>query len=569
MFSKFKIMRRALSRICSTALFFVCIAWQSAAQTTVLVNPILKGFYPDPSIVQVQSDYYLINSTFSYFPGIPVFHSKDLKNWKQIGNVIDRTSQLDFMGERMTRGLFAPAINYYNGTYYVTCTDIDHDGNFVVTAKNPAGPWSDPVKIPQVRGIDPSLFFDEDGKAFIVYNSDAPDNKPLYSGHRTIRMYEFDPVNLKVVGDEKQLVNGGVDISKKPVWIEGPHIMKRFGWYYLYAAEGGTSVNHSEVVFRSKAVDGPYVPYENNPVLTQRDLPENRKDPVTSTGHAQYVNGPDGRTYAIFLAVRPYEGDYYNTGRETFIAPVEWKNEWPVINPGLAEVQYKYTANFKEVKQKGVLPQSGNFSYTLEFKKQLDPSLLFMRKPDSTAFSLSKKNGLTLRLKPETVMDFGSPSFIGKRQQHLYNEIETRIDFKPASPDEKAGLVIFQSESNFYFMAKSIDDGKEILQLFKGKPREKKMELVTALPLETTNSKLYLKINAEGSTYSFYYSADGMSWSLLKDKVDAKFVSTKTAGGFVGCIYGMYATSSGQASTNAASFKYLKYTGNDPVYRGF
>ena len=132
----------------------------------------MTGFYPDPSVVQVGTDYYLVNSTFSYFPGIPVFHSKDLKNWKQIGNVIDRPSQMDFMGEKLTRGLFAPAISYHNGTYYVTCTDIDHDGNFVVTAKNPAGPWSDPVRVPQVRGIDPSLFFDEDNKAYIIYNSD-------------------------------------------------------------------------------------------------------------------------------------------------------------------------------------------------------------------------------------------------------------------------------------------------------------------------------------------------------------------------------------------------------------
>jgi alpha-N-arabinofuranosidase len=538
-----------------------------SAQSINLVNPILTGFYPDPSIVQVGSDYYLINSTFSYFPGIPVFHSKDLKNWKQIGNVIDRTSQMDFMGERMTRGLFAPAISYYNGTYYVTCTDIDHDGNFVVTAKNPAGPWSNPVRIPQVKGIDPSLFFDDNGKGYIVYNSDAPDNKPLYPGHRTIRTYEFDPVTLKVIGEEKQLVNGGVDISKKPVWIEGPHIMKRFGWYYLYAAEGGTSVNHSEVVFRSKSVGGPYVPYEKNPILTQRGLPEDRKNPVTSTGHAQFVDGPDGKTYAVFLAVRPYEGDYYNTGRETFIAPVEWKDEWPVINPGNAEVQYSYRANFKEIKQKGTLPQSGNFSYTLKFKKALDPSLLFLRKPDSSAFRLSKKAGLTLQLKPETIMDMSTVSFVGKRQQHLYNTIETKIDFKPAAANEKAGLAIFQSESNFYFMARSIANGKEVMQLFKGKPREKVMEMITEVPLQTTSAKLYLKIIAEGDTYSFYYSEDDSNWNLLKDKVDAKFVSTKTAGGFVGCIYGMYATSSGEQSSNAASFQYLKYTGNDPVYR--
>jgi xylan 1,4-beta-xylosidase len=552
--------------VCIGLLYFFS-GINAKGQNTTLVNPILSGFYPDPSIVQVESDYYLVNSTFSYFPGIPVFHSKDLKNWKQVGNVIDRTTQLDFMGELMTRGLFAPAISFYNGTYYVTCTDIDHEGNFVVTAKDPAGPWSDPVKIPQVRGIDPSLFFNDDGKAYIVYNSDAPDNKPLYSGHRTIQCYEFDPVTLKVIGEEKQLVNGGVDISKKPVWIEGPHIMKRFGWYYLYAAEGGTSVNHSEVVLRSKDVWGPYIPYEKNPILTQRDLPADRKDPITSTGHAQFIDGPDGKTYAIFLAVRPYEGDYYNTGRETFIAPVEWIDEWPVINPNNKEVQYSYTANIKEVKQKDALPQSGNFSYTLQFEKQLDPSLLFMRKPDSAAFSLSKRLGLTLKLKPETIMERGSPSFIGKRQQHLYSTVETQFDFIPAGSNEKAGLVVFQNESHFYFIAKSTANGKQVIQLFKGKPREKVMEMLAEIPFQQKTSRLHFRISAEGNTYSFYYSANGKIWNLLKDKVDAKFVSTKTAGGFVGCIYGMYATSSGEPSSNTVSFKYLKYAGNDPMYR--
>ncbi|MBL7745430.1 MAG: glycoside hydrolase family 43 protein [Chitinophagaceae bacterium] len=560
-----KIKKQAVIFILSVISFL--FAGYTKAQSITLVNPILAGFYPDPSIVQAGSDYYLVNSTFSYFPGIPVFHSKDLKNWKQIGNVIDRTSQLDFMGERMTRGLFAPAISYHNGTFYVTCTDIDHDGNFVVTAKNPAGPWSNPVHIPQVRGIDPSLYFDDNGKAYILYNSDAPDNKPLYSGHRTIRMYEFDPVNLKIVGEEKQLINGGVDITKKPVWIEGPHIVKRNDWYYLYAAEGGTSVNHSEVVLRSKSVWGPYTPYENNPILTQRDLPEDRKHPVTSAGHAQFVEGPDEKTYAVFLAVRPYTGDYYNTGRETFIAPVEWRDDWPVINPGSKEILYSYTASIKEVKQREALPQSGNFSYTLKFKKKLDPALLFMRKPDSTAFSLSKKNGLILKLKPETVMDLGSPSFIGKRQQHIYSSAETQLTFTAKIPNEKAGLVIFQSESHFYFLAKSIAGNQEAVQLFKGIPGEKKMEMLIETPLTGNTSKLGLRIKSEGTTYSFYYSVDSKSWNLLKEKVDAKLLSTKVAGGFVGCMYGMYATSSGEQTTNSASFRYLKYTGNDPMYK--
>ena len=555
---KNQIVFRLLVFLWLTGSFFV------KAQQITLVNPILSGFYPDPSVLRVADDYYLINSTFAYFPGIPVFHSKDLKNWKQIGNVISRPSQMNFMGHRMTRGLFAPAIDYHDGTYYVTCTLIDKGGNFVVTAKDPAGPWSDPVFIPQVRGIDPSLFFDDD-KAYILYNSDAPDNKPLYSGHRTIRMYEFDPMAKKVVGDEKILVNGGVDISTKPVWIEAPHILKKDGWYYLYAAEGGTSVNHSEVVLRSKSVWGPYVPYEHNPILTQRDLPADRKHPITSAGHAQLVEGPDGKTYAIFLAVRPYEGNYYNTGRETFITPVEWKDGWPVANPDSKELQYAYTANFKEVKQ-DARPQSGNFGYTITFEKQLDPALLFMRTCDSSSFQLGKKNGLTLKLKPETVMELGNPSFVGKRQQHINCTAETALSFSTASADEKAGLIIFQDEQHFYYLCKSVDNGKPVVQLFAGNSSNT-MSLLTQVPLANEVKQLHLRIDAKGAYYEFYYGLKPNDWVLVKNNVDGKFLSTEVAGGFIGCVFGMYATSSGKTTSNSASFGYLRYAGNDPMYK--
>lgn len=555
-------MKKSLFLILALQIVTIKVA---VAQITIS-NPILSGFYPDPSIVKVDKDYYLVNSTFSYFPGIPIMHSKDLKNWKQIGNVIDRPSQMDFMGERLTRGLFAPAIYYYKGLYYVTCTDIDNEGNFVVTAKDPVGPWSNPVKIPQVRGIDPSLYFDEDtDKAYVVYNSDAPDNKPLYQGHRTVRMYEMDYKNLKVVGKETQLINGGVDITKEPIWIEGPHIMKKNGWYYLYAAEGGTSVNHSEVIFRSKNVTGPYISFENNPILTQRDLPAERKDPITSAGHAQFIEGPDGKDYAVFLAVRPYEGDYYNTGRETFIAPVKWINEWPVINPDHKEIQYTQTFDFKEVKQKKALPQSGNFKYTLKLNKQLDPSLLFMRTIDYNSFSISKKKGLVLKLKPETISEFTSPSFVGKRQQHINSNFETKMSFNPSSSNEKAGIVIVQDESHYYFLAKSKKEGKDVLQLFKSKGTT--TELLAEKFIEANSESINLKISSNKNTYSFYFSENSNNWILLKDRVDAKFLSTNVAGGFIGCLYGMYATSNGEKSNSTASFKFIKYGGNDSVFK--
>jgi alpha-N-arabinofuranosidase len=537
------------------------------AQSTTLVNPILAGFYPDPSVVKVESDYYLVNSTFSYFPGLPIFHSKDLKNWKQIGNIISRPSQMNFIGHRMTRGLFAPAIDYHDGTFYVTCTLIDRGGNFVVTAKDPAGPWSDPTWLPEVKGIDPSLFFDDNDKAYIVYNSDAPDNKPLYSGHRTIRMYEFDAVNLKVTGEEKILVNGGVDISKKPVWIEAPHFIKRDGWYYLYAAEGGTSVNHSEVVFRSKSPWGPFVAYENNPILTQRDLPADRKHPITSTGHAQFVEGPDGKTYAIFLAVRPYRENFYNTGRETFIAPVKWSNGWPIVNHGNKEIMYSYKVNYKEVKHKNALPQSGNFKYTLNLQKGLDPSLMFLRTCDSSSFKISEGNGLTLKLKPETCMELGNPSFIGKRQQHLYCSTETELNFAAVSDNERAGIVIFQDEGHFYYLCKSAAKGKPVIQLFKSNPESKTMDLQMEFLAATDAEKVFLRIDAVGEYYNFYCAFKPNDWIPLKDKVDAKFLSTEVAGGFIGCVFGLYATSSGEETTNSASFKYLRYSGNDPMYK--
>jgi xylan 1,4-beta-xylosidase len=544
---------------------FLLACMQVNAQTKI-TNPILSGFYPDPSIVKVGTDYYLVNSTFAYFPGIPVFHSKDLKNWKQIGNVIDRPSQMDFMGDRATRGLFAPAINYHKGLFYITCTQIDHKGNFVMTAKNPAGPWSNPYWLPQVQGIDPSLFFDED-KAYIVYNGDAPDNKPTYSGHRTIRTFEFDPVENKVKGENHILVNGGVDITKKPVWIEGPHIMKVGAWYYLYAAEGGTSVNHSEVVFRSKAALGPYVPYENNPILTQRGLPEDRKNPITSAGHAEFVVGPDGQTYAVFLAVRPYEGNYYNTGRETFLAPVKWQNEWPVINPDFKEIQYQYTVNYPERKQANTPPQSGNFSYTNRFEQGLDKSFLFLRTHDSTWYSTSPKSGLTMKLKPETCIERGHPAFIAKRQQHMACTAATSLKFTATKSGEKAGLMAFQDETHFYFICKSIDSaGQSVIQLFKGANQNKTMDLLAQTVLSKKDQDVRLRILADGANYSFEYALAKGAWNNLKKNVDGKYLSTQVAGGFIGSLFAFYATSSGASTTNSATFRSFDYVGADKVY---
>ncbi|MEO8616749.1 MAG: glycoside hydrolase family 43 protein [Luteolibacter sp.] len=305
-------------------------SWESGPGTGKYHNPILAGFYPDPSISRVGDDFYLANSSFAYFPGIPIFHSKDLVNWKLIGHAIHRPEQLNFDGLDVSAGLWAPSIKFHDGKFYMVCTHQYHEENFLVTAENPAGPWSDPVML-GFKGCDPSMFFDDDGRVWVV-NSDDPEGKPLYKEHKAVRLQEFDPKLNKMVGPRKVVVNGGVDISKKPRYVEGPHIFKRGGWYYIICAEGGTALGHSEVVFRSRKVDGPYEPWSENPILTQRDIDPGITNAVTCTGHADFVIGPDDNWWVVFLACRPYDRAFTPMGRETFMLPVKWTEDgWPTV----------------------------------------------------------------------------------------------------------------------------------------------------------------------------------------------------------------------------------------------
>jgi len=538
-------------------------------------NPILAGFYPDPAICRVGEDYYLILSSFAYYPGVPIFHSKDLVNWNQIGNILDRPEQLNLDGHRVTRGIFAPTLSYHDGICYMVTTLIDRGGNFVVTATNPAGPWSNPVWLRDVHGIDPSLFFDDDGKAYIIYNGDAPDNKPQYDGHRTIRMQEFDYKNLRTTSSPTILVNGGVDLSKKPVWIEGPHLYKKDGYYYLMAAEGGTSVNHSEVILRSQKVDGEYIPYPGNPILTQRHLPANRKNPVSATGHADLVQTQNGEWWAVFLATRPYDlEDHYNIGRETFLAPVAWKDDWPIINPGFEEVQYSYKRSNLPAGAAPKLPLNGNFTYKEEFNDgKLPLYWLMLRTPRTEWYSLSKPAGsLTLDVRPETISGAENPSFIARRQQHIYGSASTKMDFKPASSNEFAGIVALQNETHYYTMGKTISNGKEVVQLRKSEKTtgadSSETTVLAEVPLKRKDSKkpLYLKVDFNAGKYGFYYASKEGDWKLLQDNVDGTFLSTRVAGGFVGVTLGMYATSQGKSSNGKATFDWFDYEGNDPIY---
>lgn len=411
------------------------------------------------------------------------------------------------------------------------------------------------------------MFFDDDGKAYLIYNSVAPDNKQLYEGHRTIRMYEFDTQGLKVIGAERILINGGTDLSKRPIWIEAPHIFRRDGFYFLIAAEGGTADQHSEVVFRSRKVDGPYVPYEKNPILTQRHLDPRRDRPVTCTGHADFVETVGGDWWAVFLGCRPYQPykkEFFNTGRETFLAPVRWQNGWPVINPDHETVQYSYPLPIRSIQRAGDSTGNGNFVVNEQFNaSKLRDNWVFLRTPRETWYSLTERPGyLAMRIRPETCSQPVNPSFLGWRQSHARGSARVSLEFLPQSEKEKAGLLVFQNEHHFYYLCKTRKDGAPQIQLYRSTAGDD-MELMTHQTLEghPNGTQFFLKVEARGDTYAFFYASRPNDWRLLKNDVPAEFLSTRVAGGFVGCLYALYATSLGSPGVSTAYFDSFVCTG--------
>ena len=516
-------------------------------------NPILQGCYPDPSITRKGDDYYLVTSTFAMFPGVPIFHSKDLVNWKQIGHVLDRVSQLEVHDCGISAGIYAPQILYNknNDTFYMITTEFSGGfGNIVVKTKDPLKGWSDPIKL-DFNGIDPSLFFDDNGKAYIIHN-DAPDKgKELYNGHRVIKIWEYDVTTDKIIpGTDKIIVDGGVDLAKKPIWIEAPHIYKKDGKYYLMCAEGGTGGWHSEVIFKSDNPKGPYTPAPSNPILTQRHFPKDRVNKVDWAGHADLVLGPDNKKYyGVFLAVRPNEKQRVNTGRETFILPVDWSGEFPVFENGLVpmEPKLKMPAGVTENKtgQDGFFP-NGNFTFKDDFSAgKLDYRWIGLRGPREDFISTSKQG---LRIKPfeANIKEVKPTSTLFLRQMHKTFLFSATIDYKPASEKELAGIVAMQSE-RFNYVFGITKKGVEyyiLLARTAGKFRSREVESKIVASAKIDLSKpVRLQVAANDDDYQFSYSTNGTDFVNLGGTVSGDILSTDVAGGFTGCLLGLYATS--------------------------
>jgi xylan 1,4-beta-xylosidase len=510
-------------------------------------NPILGGFYPDPGNLRVGQDYYLVTSTFAWFPGIPVLHSRDLVNWTQIGNAIDRPDQLDFGNLRLSRGVFAPTIEHHDGLFYILNTCVDCGGNFLITATDPAGPWSDPVWLPDlVDGIDPSLFFDAEGQGWIL-NNGPPEGEPEYQGHRAIWIQRFDPATQATHGPRTVLVNGGVDFASRPIWIEGPNLIHRNGWYYLVCAEGGTAEGHSQVVLRSRRPDGPYEANPDNPILTQRGLPSDRQWPITSAGHADLVETPAGDWWATFLAVRPYGDDRYNTGRETFLLPVDWSGDWPRITAPDEVIPYVSDRPALPASAPAEPPMGGPFAIRETFDAPtLGPDWMMLRNPRETWFDLTSQPGwLSLKPRPVGLGDNANPSFLARRQQHMYASAETTLRWTPANPGDEAGMAALQSDEFWYAMTVMEIEGERVIQLRRraGADQPANGEVIASRALTTSEDRVRLRIVARADRYDFLYAEAAADWTLLMADADGTILSTKTAGGFVGAVFGLYARS--------------------------
>ena len=496
-------MKRALSILVVPFLLLSCARTKNQVPEPSLSfrNPVIPGFHPDPSVCRVGDDYYLVNSSFQYFPGVPIFHSTNLTDWEQVGNVLDRGSQLQLDTAPSWGGIYASTIRYHDGVYYMITTNTTRGGNFFVTATDPRGPWSDPVWLSQ-GGIDPSLLF-EDGRCYLVSNPDD-----------AITLCEIDPVT------GEQLSPG------KPIWKgtggrypEGPHLYKKDGWYYLLISEGGTESAHNPTIARSRKVEGPYEANPANPILTHcRQAAQNNI--IQGTGHGDFVQAPDGSWWVVFLAYRQYGGTFHHMGRETFLAPVSWpKGGWPVVNGG-KPIEEEMGAD---------VPARVPRHEMTTFDKEPGMEWIYIQNPDSSRYVFG--DGLTLKGAGELIEN-DHPTFIGRRQESPSGEYATRVSL---AGDGKAGISLYQIHHGHADLVLRREGGKLRASV---EYQVKSLHYSVDSPVLSAK-EVTLLVKADGDRYHFYYDAGAGAQYL--DTLDATLLSSEVVAGFTGVTIGLFA----------------------------
>ncbi len=495
-------------------------------------NPVISGFHPDPSVCKAGDDYYLVTSSFEYFPGVPIFHSKDLVNWEQIGHCLTRSSQLDLNKCRPSGGIYAPTIRYHDGLFYMITTHVSR-GNFIVHTKDPAGEWSEPVWLKQA-GIDPSLYFEGD-KCYFTSN---PGNM--------IYLSEINPLTGEQI------------TGSKPIWggtggryPEAPHIYKKDGWYYLMISEGGTEYAHKVTIARSRSIYGPYDSNPSNPILTHMNA-VTQSNPIQGTGHADLVQANDSTWWMVCLAFRPQSGLHHLLGRETFLAPVRWdKDSWPVVNGnGTIDLNMNVkTLPFQPVKKA---------SYKTNFDEpKLGFEWNYLRNPNVNNYSLTEKKGF-LRLKTSTIKldDIDSPTLVGRRQEHVNFTATTSMNLFKAQKGDESGLTVFlDKESHYDILIEQSSGGKRNLVV------RYRMGVLSHIEskVEIPEGEVFLRVKGTADYYTFSYSVDGTTYRAIS-KMNTRYISSETAGGFTGVFLGLFLTSENSQSNAYADFDKFEYT---------
>ena len=516
-----------MKRLLIIAIAVMTAATSFAQKNHGYSNPIIKGMNPDPSICRVGEDYYLVTSSFHYFPGVPLYHSKDLVNWEQIGHVLSRESQLPLKDARSWSGIYAPTIRHHNGRFYMITTNCSANGNFIVTSDDPRGEWSDPMWI-NMPGIDPDLFWDEDGTCWYTG-----------SGNDGIVQCRINPDTGEQLSEPRMIWYGTG--GRYP---EAPHIYKKDGWYYLLMSEGGTEFGHNVTIARSRFADGPYESAPHNPILTHFKQ-KTQGSPVQGIGHADFVQAHDGSWWLVFLGFRIQGGQHHLMGRETFLAPVRWaENEWPVVN---ATGDLALEMDVPTLPQQPFKPRQARN----EFDSPLGAEWSWIRNPDFSRYVIG--DGM-LRLYG-TAYDLNepsaSPTFVGFRQQDIDFTAQTCLRLGNARKDDCAGMTVFMDSGSHYDVYIRKAGGKNVVGI-----RYAMGALNHVEETPVSGSKVYLRITGESEFYKLWYSTDGINFKMLGMN-HTRYLSSETVAGFTGIMTGLWAQS--PSGSGYADFEWFEY----------
>lgn len=497
------------------------------------LNPVIAGFHPDPSVCRVGTDYWLVASSFGFFPGLPVFHSRDLVHWDLVGHGLSRSSQLNFLGRECSRGIFAPTLRYHEGTFYLITTDVGGIGNFLLTSEDPAGEWSDPVRIREGDGFpwfDPSLLFAADGKVY-------------YTRRDGMTIVQAE---INVITGELTTPLRVIHVAFTSDDIEGPHLYQIEDWYYLLCAEGGTGWGHAASIGRSRSPWGPFEHHPDNPILTHRHLVNH---PIRATGHGDLLEAHDGSWWMVFLATRhAYENGFafHHLGRETFLAPVTWEDEWPIVNEGRRIEFLTRAPDFVDFSR---LPAPKPLRDAFA-SKDLDPSWTFLRSdPGREAVRVIPGKGLRLRGLPGTLDDTGPLAFVGQRLDQPRFVITATLAYLPETDSEEAGLTLFLSETFHAEVLLTRSEGSPVIEV-----RQRAATLRGRLARQVIPRGEVHRLQIRGSWEGFNFSHGAPAGPLRElAHLDRRLFCSEVATGWTGCFAGLYATGNGQPATGIAT----------------